>query len=358
GWRPCDSLIFSYGSGTAGGKRATRASHLRTQEQRSVEGLARIADLDPEVPPFVAREQAAQLVPSDLEVVDENHRLAVVADRVDLPSERAGEQLEPAGAWMSRHVAARQPGADALAHLAPGRLPGPDGKDEAQPGPGAVATLDGLEELPAPIHRESERPNGSGGVQIFVDHRPVIVHGSAPYHAREVAVSTQGELPGEFARRWPRTCTASGRGGLRDGVDHQDQPAGDPEAVASRIGRSSERNVRETRLKRRDRVARVLTPPLPGPTFRAAVRDGLDDDRMDGKHSLLDVERHVRLHLGPFFGRRRLAAITTADVRRYVLRRQEEGARNATINRELSVLKRAFTLAIAAGTLASPPPLR
>src|SRR5207247_2309038 len=84
---------------------------------------------------------------------------------------------------------------------------------------------------------------------------------------------TQGELPGEFARRWPRTCTASGRGGLRDGVDHQDQPAGDPEAVASRIGRSSERNVRETRLKRRDRVARVLTPPLPGPTFRAAVRE-------------------------------------------------------------------------------------
>src|SRR5881397_3962239 len=50
----------------AEGTRATRASHLRTQEQRSVEGLARIADLDPEVPPFVAREQAAQLVPSDL----------------------------------------------------------------------------------------------------------------------------------------------------------------------------------------------------------------------------------------------------------------------------------------------------
>src|SRR5438046_8377586 len=76
---------------------------------------------------------------------------------------------------------------------------------------------------------------------------------------------------------------------------------------------------------------------------------------MNRKRSLLDVERHVRLHLGPFIGRRRLAAITTADIRRYVLRRQEEGARNATINRELSVLKRAFTLAIAAGTLASRP---
>jgi len=50
-----------------------------------------------------------------------------------------------------------------------------------------------------------------------------------------------------------------------------------------------------------------------------------------------------------------MAAITTADVRRYVARRQGEGARNATINRELAVLKRAFTLAIAEGVLPSRP---
>src|SRR5437667_8651177 len=49
-----DSLMASYGSGS-GGHAGDGASHLRTQEQRSVEGLARIADLDPEVPPFVAR---------------------------------------------------------------------------------------------------------------------------------------------------------------------------------------------------------------------------------------------------------------------------------------------------------------
>src|SRR5439155_428132 len=62
-----------------------------------------------------------------------------------------------------------------------------------------------------------------------------------------------------------------------------------------------------------------------------------------------------RLHLEPFFRRRRMATIATADVRRYVARRQEEGAKNATINRELSLLKRAFALAIADGTLASRP---
>src|SRR5437870_10803973 len=67
-----DSLMASYGSGSGGhaGDASIPPPHAGAA---SVEGLARIADLDPEVPPFVAREQAAQLVPSDLEVVDEHH---------------------------------------------------------------------------------------------------------------------------------------------------------------------------------------------------------------------------------------------------------------------------------------------
>ena len=94
---------------------------------------------------------------------------------------------------------------------------------------------------------------------------------------------------------------------------------------------------------------------LPRLTFRIAVRHVLDDYRINRRRSLRDVERHVRLHLAPFFGRRRMAALTTVDVRRYIVRRQDEGARNATINRELSVLKRAFTLGIASGLLTSRP---
>jgi integrase len=116
--------------------------------------------------------------------------------------------------------------------------------------------------------------------------------------------------------------------------------------------------VAATRLKRLRRTTALraeVTRPVVRLTFRAAVRDVLDDYRMNRKRSLVDVERHVRLHLAPCFAGRRMAAITTADVRRYVVRRQSEGAKNATINRELSVLKRAFTLAIAAGTLASRP---
>ncbi len=116
--------------------------------------------------------------------------------------------------------------------------------------------------------------------------------------------------------------------------------------------------MRETRLKQGGFTAtgpRIVTPQPVRLTLRAAIREVLDDYRVNRKRSLVDVQRHARLHLEPFFGRRYMAAITTADVRRYVARRQDEGAKNATINRELAVLKRAFTLAIAAGTLASRP---
>jgi integrase len=134
-------------------------------------------------------------------------------------------------------------------------------------------------------------------------------------------------------------------------------PDGPPLGSTPRGPSPAEQHVAETPLKRpaRPLTDRSTSASLPRLTFHAAVRDVLADYRMNRKRSLPDVQRHVRLHLEPFFGHRRMAAITTADVRRYVARRQEEGAKNATINRELSVLKRAFTLAIAAGTLPSRP---
>jgi integrase len=113
-----------------------------------------------------------------------------------------------------------------------------------------------------------------------------------------------------------------------------------------------------TRVKRGNRArpsgrrAKAVTDRL---TFRAAARDVLADYRINHRRSLVDLARHLRLHLEPVFGRRHMATITTTDVRRYVAGRQREGARNATINRELSVLKRAFTLAMAAGRLSRRP---
>jgi integrase len=101
----------------------------------------------------------------------------------------------------------------------------------------------------------------------------------------------------------------------------------------------------------------VVTPRLERLTFAEAAQDVLRDYRVNGKRSVADVERHLKLHLLPFFGQVRLSAISTPTVREYITRRQAEtpAPSNATVNRELAVLKRAFSLARASGSLIVPP---
>ena len=98
-----------------------------------------------------------------------------------------------------------------------------------------------------------------------------------------------------------------------------------------------------------------VTPKVGRLRFEEAVADVENDYRVNGKRSLGHVSRRIRLHLTPFFGGRRMTAITTADVRAFVFQRQEAGASNAEVNRELAVLKRAFRLAHQAGKLLATP---
>jgi integrase len=67
------------------------------------------------------------------------------------------------------------------------------------------------------------------------------------------------------------------------------------------------------------------------------------------------VARRIKKGRTPYFGGWRMANITTADIRKYIEQRQEAGAANATINRELAALKRMFSLAIQAGKLLQRP---
>ena len=89
--------------------------------------------------------------------------------------------------------------------------------------------------------------------------------------------------------------------------------------------------------------------------YEEAAEDFLNDYKTNRRRSLSDVERWDRRHLRPWFNGRRMANITTVDVRAYVAARQEAEAANATINRELAALKRMFSLAIQAGKLLHKP---
>jgi integrase len=101
--------------------------------------------------------------------------------------------------------------------------------------------------------------------------------------------------------------------------------------------------------------------------LKDALADVENDYRTNGKKSLGDVQRKIRLHLLPFFGeKRKMTSITTSHLRAFIAERQREektgagkvtkrAASAAEINRELATLRRAFNLAVQAGRLVSRP---
>lgn len=109
---------------------------------------------------------------------------------------------------------------------------------------------------------------------------------------------------------------------------------------------STDRRVAEKLLLRRlAEVATVTYIPRENIRVDELINDLLEEHKVNGRKSTSDAEARWRLHLLPFLTRRRATDVTTDLVRRYIGLRQQEGAENATINRELSLLKRAFNLA-------------
>jgi integrase len=64
-----------------------------------------------------------------------------------------------------------------------------------------------------------------------------------------------------------------------------------------------------------------------------------------GQKSLEWSERRWKLHLAPFFETTKASEVSTDLLLAYVAHRQSQGAKPATINRDLSFLRRAFTVA-------------
>src|SRR5438094_5427226 len=78
-------------------------------------------------------------------------------------------------------------------------------------------------------------------------------------------------------------------------------------------------------------------------SFQDLERLVIDDYRMNSRRSLGRVETSLQ-HLRPVFELFRAVEIGTDRISSYIVERQNAGAANATINRELSALKRAFHL--------------
>jgi site-specific recombinase XerD len=83
--------------------------------------------------------------------------------------------------------------------------------------------------------------------------------------------------------------------------------------------------------------------------------DLLTEYEANGRKSLIDVRRNWKKHLAPRFENLRAREVRPDGLNRYIAERQKEGASNATINRELAMLKRTFRLGVIAGKVAKTP---
>jgi integrase len=109
---------------------------------------------------------------------------------------------------------------------------------------------------------------------------------------------------------------------------------------------STDWKVADQKLRRR--LAEISTGTYVGPqTEKILVSELWEPYRRDqeiNKRKAKSTKGRWVLHLEPFFGWRRVVSVGTDELDKYVDERMKEGAANATINREMALLRKMFRL--------------
>lgn len=99
----------------------------------------------------------------------------------------------------------------------------------------------------------------------------------------------------------------------RNGVRHEES------------SRSKSKEIARDLLRRREGAIAdgvPVTAKLNRFRFEEAANDLITEYKVNKRRSLDELERRIEKHLAPFFGGRRMASITTPDVRTYIEQRQ------------------------------------
>jgi integrase len=115
----------------------------------------------------------------------------------------------------------------------------------------------------------------------------------------------------------------------------------------------------EARKFLRKRLGEIVTGNFIGPdaervTVAELADDVVTDYKVNEQDSLDKAERSAK-RIKEFFGNARAHSVKGDSVKKFIAKRQADGAANATINRELAFLKRAYNLGIEAEKIVRKP---
>jgi integrase len=138
-------------------------------------------------------------------------------------------------------------------------------------------------------------------------------------------------------RRGKQHCESTRLKGVRPGTNHNDAKR----VLAEREGKIA------------DGVP--VTPDTSKFTFDDAAQLVIDNYVRKERRSLPDMQRRLDKHLTPHFGTLRMTEVTSDVIDAFVAARKKANASNGEINRELAIVKRAFTLAMRAHKVHARP---